>query len=65
MSCYGSNILFSAMLVYVCREWLGIYNRNLRKNKDLAKEDLTEGRGVLCSRTEDRGIRTYLKVVHS
>ena len=29
----------------------------------MAKEGLIEIRGVLCSRTVDRGIRTYLKGV--
>ena len=46
----------------VGKDWK--YNSTLRKDKDLAKEDLIEGREVLCSRTVDRGIRAYLKVVH-
>ena len=56
---------FLVQCLFMCAGNGWEYNRNLRKNKDLAKEDLTEGRGVLCSRTEDRGIRIYLKVAHS
>ena len=37
------------------------YNRNLRKDKDLAKEDLIEGRGVLCSRNCRQRYKNILK----
>ena len=44
------------MLVYLC-------NKNFGKDRDIAKEDLIEIRGVLCSRIVDRDIRTYIKGV--
>ena len=57
------SFLVQCLCMCVGTDWK--YNWNLRKDKDLAKEALIEGGGVLCSRTVDRGIRTYLKVVHS
>ena len=46
---------------YMCvgKDWK--YNWNLRKDKDLAKEDLIEGRGVLCSRNCRQRYKNILK----
>ena len=47
--------------LFICAESDQKCNMNLRKDKDMVKEDLAEIRGVLCSSTVDEGIRRYLK----